>query len=185
LFKSTKIRIVRAKGAIEMNVFETIQKRRSIRKYQNRPIEKEKLTKVLEAARMGPSAANIQPCHFIIVTDTKIRECLRPAYNADWFLKAPAIIVVCANPKESWQRKDGEEYWKVAIAMQNLILTATELGLGTCWVANFDEKELKKSLNIPKDIKVVAITPLGYPDEEKGPAADRNPLEAMVHNEKW
>ncbi len=170
-----------------MDVFEAIQKRRSIRKYQNKPVEKEKITKVLEAARLGPSAANAQPCHFIVVTDSKMRESLRTAYKADWFLKAPAIIVVCANPNMSWRRRDGEEYWKVdgAIAMQNLILTATELGLGTCWIANFDENELKKALNIPKDFKVVAITPLGYPDEEKGPATDRNPLEAIVHSEKW
>ena len=170
-----------------MGVFEAIQKRRSVRKYQNQPVEKEKIAKVLEAARLGPSAANSQPCHFIVVTDSKVRESLRDAYNADWFLKAPVIIVVCANPKESWRRRDGDEYWKVdgAIAMQNLILTATELGLGTCWVVSFDEKELKKSLNIPKDFKVVAMTPLGFPDEIKGPVTDRKPLEAMVHSEKW
>jgi len=173
-----------------MGVFETIQKRRSIRKYQNLPVEKEKIVKVLEAARLGPSAANNQPCHFIVVTDPGIRESLRGAYNRDWFLSAPVIIVVCANPKEAWRRKDGEEYWKVdgAIATQNLVLTATELGLGTCWVAGFEkngEKEIKKALNLPKNLKVVAMTPLGYPNEEKEPATDRKPLQTIVHNEKW
>ncbi len=173
-----------------MDVFEAVQKRRSIRKYQDQPVEKEKLVKVLEAARLGPSANNTQPCHFIVITDPKTRESLRGGYNRDWFLKAPAIIVVCANPKESWRRRDGEEYWKVdaAIAMQNLVLTATELGLGTCWVTDFErngEKEIKKALNIPKDIRVVAMTPLGYHDEKMGPATDRKPLEGMVHSEKW
>ncbi len=170
-----------------MDVFDAIRKRRSIRKYLNQPVEKELIIKVLEAARLGPSAVNAQPCHFIVVTNIKVRESLGNAYNADWFLKAPVIIVVCANPKEAWRRRDGEEYWKVdaAIAMQNMILTATDLGLGTCWVGSFDEKEVKKSLNIPKDFRVVAMTPIGYPDERKGQVTDRKSLEAMVHNEKW
>jgi len=173
-----------------MGVFETIQKRRSIRKYQNLPVEKEKIFKVLEAARLAPSATNAQPCHFIVVTEPAIRESLRCAYNRDWFLSAPVIIVVCANPKEAWRRRDGEEYWKVdgAIAMQNLVLTATELGLATCWVANFEkngEKEIKKALNLPKDLKVIAMTPLGYPDEEKGPITERKTFETIVHTEKW
>lgn len=173
-----------------MGVFEVIQKRRSIRRYQNQSVEKEKIAMVLEAGRLGPSANNTQPCHLIVVTDSKRRESLRSSYNRDWFLKAPVIIVVCVNPKESWHRKDGEEYWKVdaAITMQNMVLTATELQLGTCWVTDFErngEKEMKKALNIPKDIKVVAMTPLGYPDEEIGPATNRKPLAAIVHNEIW
>ena len=72
--------------------------------------------------------------------------------------------------------------------MQNLVLTATDLGLGTCWVAAFErngEEEIKKVLNLPKDLRVIAMTPLGYPDEEKGPIADRKPFETIVHNEKW
>ncbi len=73
----------------------------------------------------------------------------------------------------------------MAIAFQNLVLASTELGLGTCWIANFDENAVKKALNIPKDIRVVAMTPLGYPDEEKGPVTDRKPLEKIVHHEKW
>ena len=170
-----------------MDVSETIEKRRSIRKYQTKPVETEKLNKILQAARLGPSAANVQPCHFIVVTKPEARASLRAAYPAEWFLQAPAIIVVCANPKESWRRKDGEEFWKVdaAIAMQNLVLTSTELGLGTCWMTNFEEKELKKALNIPKEIRAVAMTPLGYPAEEKGPATERKPLNEIVHNEKW
>jgi nitroreductase len=87
----------------------------------------------LEAARQGPSAANKQPCHVIVVTKLEVKEGLRAAYKADWFVQAPTIIVVCADPKGSWRRNDGEEYWKVdaAIAMQNMILASTELGLGS------------------------------------------------------
>ena len=170
-----------------MNVFDILKTRRSIRKYQNKQIENEILNKILEAARLGPSAANLQPCQLMVVTKPEVRENLRKAYNEDWFLKAPTIIVVCVNPKESWRRRDGEEFWKVdaAIAMQNMILTATELGLGTCWVVNFNEKEAKKALEVPKNFKVVAMTPLGYPDEKKEPVTDRKPLEETIHKEKW
>ena len=169
-------------------MFEVLQKRRSIRKYKATLIESEKVTKILEAARLGPSANNQQPCQFIVVKDSAARESLLAAYNADWFAQAPVIIVGCVNPKDAWRRgKFGEEYWKVdlAIAFQNLILASAELGLGTCWVANFDENAVKKALNIPKDIRVVAMTPVGYPDEEKGPPTERKPLEKIVHYEKW
>jgi nitroreductase len=171
-----------------MKVFEALVKRRSIRKYQSKPVETEKITKILEAARIGPSANNQQPCYFIVVTKPEVKENLRDAYKADWFLQAPVIIVCCANPKEAWRRGFmGEEYWKVdaAIAMQNLILVATELELGTCWIANFDEKAAKKVLSIPNEIRVVAMTTVGYPGEEKGSVTDRKPLDKIVHNEKW
>ena len=136
---------------------------------------------------MGPSAGNLQPCQFIVVTDAAVRERLKASYTAEWLGSAPVIIVGCVNPKEAWRRRDKEEYWKVdaAIAMQNLILAATEEGLGTCWTANFDEKAAKKALNIPKEIRVVAMTPLGYPEEEKGLVSDRKPLDKLVHYNQW
>jgi nitroreductase len=172
-----------------LEVLEAIKKRRSIRKFQTKPVENEKINLVLEAARLSPSASNQQPYHFIVITKPEAKESLRAAYepNRQWLMQAPAIIVACANPKESWRRNDGEEYWKVdtAIAMQNLVLASTELGLGTCWISVFNEKEAKKALNIPKDIRVVAMTPLGYPDEALGPVTDRKPLNQIVHYEKW
>lgn len=170
-----------------MSILEILRKRRSIRKYQAKPIENEKLNNILEAARLGPSAGNMQPCQLMVITKPEERESLKRAYNSDWFSKAPVIVAVCANPKEAWKRRDGEEFWKVdaAIAMQNMILAATELGLGTCWVVNFDEKEARKALNVPKDFKVAAMTPLGYPDEELGPVTDRKPLNSILHFEKW
>lgn len=170
-----------------MSILDVLKRRRSIRKYQTKPIEKDKLLKLLEAARLGPSAANMQPCQFIVVTAKEMREKLRASYKNDWFVNAPVIIVGCAKPKEAWRRRDKEEYWKVdvAIAMQNLILAAAEAGLGTCWIAAFDEKSAKKALDIPKDVRVVAMTPLGYPDEEKGLITDRKPLENIVHYDKW
>jgi len=170
-----------------MNVSEAIRTRRSIRRYEKRPVEKEKLLKVLEAARLAPSAANRQPWSFIVVTDDKMKESLKSTYDRDWFISAPVIIVACASPEEAWVRRDGEEYWKVdiSIAVQNLILAAWEEGLGTCWIGAFDEGEAKRALGIPPNIRVVAMTPLGYPAEQKGPIHDRKPLEEIIHYEHW
>jgi len=170
-----------------MDVFDAIRTRRSIRKYMDKPVEEEKLLKVLEAARLAPSAVNRQPWRFIVVRDKEIREALRSAYDRDWFVSAPVIIVACAVPSEGWVRWDGEEFWRVdvAIAMQNLILAAWNEGLGTCWIGAFKEEEVKKVLGIPPDVRVVAMTPLGYPAEEKGPVTNRKPLEEIVKYDRW
>jgi nitroreductase len=171
----------------KMDMFEVIRTRRSIRKYIDKPVEKEKLLRVLEAARLAPSAVNRQPWDFIVITDPKIKEEMKSAYSRDWFYSAPVIIVACASPSKAWVRKDGEEYWKVdaAIAMQNLVLAAWAEGLGTCWIGAFDEQEVKKTLGIPPEIRVVAMTPLGYPAEKKEPVTDRKPLSEIVHYDHW
>jgi nitroreductase len=170
-----------------LDVFEAVRTRRSIRAYQDKPVEKEKLTEVLEAGRLSPSAVNYQPWHFIAVTDKVARESLLPAYNHKWFVDAPAIIVACALPENAWSRQDDEEYWKVdvSIALQSMILAARGLGLGTCWIGAFNEEEVKKALGIPKEVRVVAMTPLGYAAEQKGPVVDRKHLDEIVHSDRW
>ena len=102
-------------------------------------------------------------------------------------MNAPVIIVACVSPDEAWVRWDGEAFWQVdtAIAVQDMILVARELGLGTCWIGAFDEKKVKEALGIPTDIRVVALFPLGYPAEAKGVATERKPLEEIVHYEHW
>jgi nitroreductase len=92
-----------------LDVFDAIKTRRSVRGYTKKSVEKKKLLKVLEAARLAPSAANRQPWNFVVVTDAKIKESLKSAYNRDWFISAPVIIVGCANPNNGWT-KEGEEY---------------------------------------------------------------------------
>ncbi len=170
-----------------MEFYELVKRRRSIRAYRPDPFEEDKLLRILEAGRLAPSAANRQPWHFIVVRDPTKKELLRRGYNRDWFVKAPVIIVVCADPSEAWRRRDGEEYWKVdaAIAMEHIVLAAANEGLGACWIGAFDEKAVKEVLGIPEHIRVVAMTPLGYPAEEKGPVTDRKPLEEIVHYDGW
>ncbi|MCW4005457.1 MAG: nitroreductase family protein [Candidatus Bathyarchaeota archaeon] len=170
-----------------MDVFEAVQARRSIRSYQDKPVEEEQLQKLLEAARLSPSAVNRQPCEFIVIQAPEAKQRMQQAYPKNWFFTAPLIIVACADPQKAWQKKDNEEIWKIdaAIALQSLVLTATAQGLGTCWVCAFDEEKTKEILGIPSNIKVVAMTPVGYPAEEKGAITDRKPVSEMVHYNRW
>ncbi len=170
-----------------MEFYEVVKRRRSIRKYKTTPVEEDKIARVLEAGRLAPSAANRQPWHFIVVKNPKVKEELRKAYNRDWFVNAPVIVVVCADPTKAWKRADGEEFWKVdaAIAMEHIVLAATNEGLGTCWICAFNEAEVKKVLRIPEHIRIVAMTPLGYPDEVKGEVTDRKPMNEILHYDGW
>lgn len=170
-----------------MNVMDVIKTRRSIRKYSSKLIEKEKIEKILEAGRLSPSAANRQPWHFLVITAKELKTRLSEAYSSEWFVSAPVILIVCADPNAAWCRSDGEDYWKVdaAIAMQSMILEAWEGGLGTCWIAAFKEDPVKQILEIPPHIRVVAMTPLGYPDEEKGEVTDRKLRNEIVHFDGW
>lgn len=172
---------------IDLDVFETVKTRRSIRSYQDKPVEEEKLAKILEAARLAPSAVNLQPCSYVVVTDKAVRQRLSQAYSRSWFAQAPVIIVACATPEKAWKRNDGEEFWKIdaAIALQTLVLAATAEGLGTCWIGAFDEKKAKDALDIPKNVRVVAMTPIGYPAETKPPVTERKPLTELIHYNKW
>jgi nitroreductase len=152
-----------------MKVLEAIQKRRSVRKYKEDPIPEEALLRVLEAARLAPSGKNYQPWKFIIVKDKELKEKLAQASAGQFFIaRAPVIIVGCGFPDNCYARMG--RYMKswsvdVTIALEHLILQAQEEGLGTCWIGSFEEEEVKAILNVPEDVKVLALTPLGYPDE--------------------
>jgi nitroreductase len=123
----------------------------------------------------------------LVVRDPLVRESLRASYGQNWFVNAPLIIVVCADPISAWVRRDGEEYWKVdaTIALQDMILCATEEGLGTCWIGAFNEEAAHKVLKIPEKIRIVAMTPVGYADERKEPVSARKPLNEITHYEHW
>jgi nitroreductase len=168
-----------------LEVFEAIRRRRSIRKYKQKVVEKEKLLKILEAARLAPSAMNRQPYAFVVTSDKETIEKISSVCNQKW--EAPTIIVVCAFPELAWVRDDGEEYWKAdaAVAMNSMSLQACSEGLGTCWIAAFEEEKVKTILGIIPEARVVAMTPLGYPAEKKGLITNRKRVEELVHYEKW
>ena len=170
-----------------MDLYDAIRTRRSIRAYKPDPIEPAKLDRILEAGRLAPSACNLQPWAFVLIADPAIRKDFKKVYKQPWICDAPVILIVCADTAKAWKRWDGQEYWQAdcAIAMQNMISAATALGLGTCWIAAFDEPACAKLLNLPAHIRPVAITPIGYADEAKDPVSDRLDLSDIVHRERW
>lgn len=171
---------------MNMNFLELAEKRHSCRAYQSTPIEDEKLEQVLEAVRLAPSATNLQPYRFIVAHTAGREAELNRVYYQPWFVEAPIVICACAIPSAAWRRPDGKYYTDVdvAIAMDHLILAATDLGLGTCWVASFDVKAAHDVLGIPPGIEPVAFTPLGYPADELEPK-ERKPLSDLIRYEKW
>ncbi len=169
-----------------MNVMEAIRQRRSIRAYQDRPVEEEKLQAVLEAARLAPSASNRQEWRYIIVRDAAMRSQLAEAANGQKFVgEAPVVIVACAKT-DGHKMTCGEACYPidVAISLDHITLKAAEEGLGTCWIGAFDQPAVKKLLNIPEDIRVVELMPLGYPAYEPAERS-RLSLDEIVVQEKW
>ena len=145
-----------------MDVFEAIQERRSIRAYQDKPVPMEKLEKILEAARLAPSARNVEPWHFIAVTDAEKRKILSKGKYAKFCAEAPVVIAACGDKKASpdWYTID------VALAVENMILTAINEGLSTCCVGSFDEKEVKATLGVSDNFEVVLLLAVGYSREK-------------------
>jgi nitroreductase len=150
-----------------MNVFEAIQARYSVRAYQDKPVEQEKLDRILEAARLAPSAANRQEWRFVVVRDAGKRAQLMDAAGGQQFVgQAPVVIVACGKHDGRIMRCGQACYpIDVAIALEHIALQAVEEGLGTCWIGAFDEAAAKKVCGIPEtdEIRVIELMPLGYP----------------------
>jgi len=166
-----------------MELSQLIEHRFSVRRYKSDSVEKDKLIKVLEAGRMAPSAVNYQPWHFIVVEEKEKLNRLYSVYARSWIQQAPLIIVACADHSQSWKRSsDGKDSSDidVAIAIDHMTLMATEQGLGTCWVCNFNASECARILNLPSSVEPVALIPLGYPDATS-PKKQRKNLKEIVH----
>lgn len=168
-----------------MEVFEAIRVRRSVRRYSGDPIPMEVLAELVSAAVLAPSAGNTQPWRFIVVRDRKLREGLvAAAYGQTFLAEAPAVIVVCADLDRARRayRQRGETLYclqDTAAAIQNLLLAATAKGLGTCWVGAFDEGEVAELLGLPRELRPVALVPVGRPGEQPQ-ARPRRPLTEVV-----
>ena len=162
-----------------MNVLDAIATRKSIRAYQPTPIEPGKLAQLLEAVRQAPSAANNQPLQFYIIQTEAIKAQLKPVLDDAWLFTAPMIVCGCYNKNQSYKDR-GREFGEidVIIAMDHLILAATSLGLGTCWVGSFNTAGVRKVLDLPDYIVPVVLTPLGYP-AEVGNTTARKPVNQL------
>ena len=169
-----------------MDVLSAIQGRRSIRQYSSQPIEDIKLNKVLEAARLSPSANNRQSCKFVIVKDNETRANLAEAAGGQLFVgQAPVILVACGTDPDSIMMCGQHQYTvDLSIATAYMILEAYEQGLGTCWLGSFDEKRVKEILGIPEGIRVVAMSPLGYPTDSPAERPRKN-LDEIVCYERY
>jgi nitroreductase len=160
-----------------MSFAELIAQRQSIRAYSPQAVEEESLRLVLEAGCRAPSACNVQPLVFIVCKDAERIKSLASVYSREWFLSAPIVIAVCCDYSLAWKRAyDGKNYGDVdaAIAMDHMILAATELGLGTCWIAAFDPAAARGAFNLPEHIAPVVLTTLGYPAQTPAPRPRKN-----------
>ncbi|RLF28465.1 MAG: nitroreductase [Thermoplasmata archaeon] len=162
-----------------MNVFDAINKRRSIRRYIEKPVEDEKLLRLLQAARLAPSAKNRQNWEFIVIRNKEIKEALVPVcYGQRFISKAPVVIAGVADPKLRWYKLD------MGIAFEHIALEAVELGLGTCWIGAFDEKKVSRILNLPNNLETVILMTVGYP-QEIPPPTPRKKLDEITHYELY
>ena len=151
-----------------MNFLELVRNRYSCRAYQSRNVEKEKLDYIMECVRLAPSAVNKQPWRFHLVCDEEERAKLQQCYSRDWFNTAPLYIVASVLHDEEWVRADGKHHGDIdiAIAVEHLCLAATEQGLATCWVCNFDVQRCKELLGFPENEEPAVVVPLGYAADE-------------------
>jgi len=165
-----------------MSFIDTVLSRRSVRRYEKQDIPKDVLDKILEAGRQAPSAGNKQPWHFIVLSDYDIKEKLS---HGKWntFVKDSAVTIVgCGYIGDEYGRK-----WStvdISIALQNMVIAAWGLGIGSCWIGDFKEAEVKRLLNIPEDRKVIALVTFGYP-AEKIESRQKKPMDEIVSYNKF
>ncbi len=173
-----------------MDLLDAIAKRRSVRNYKKQDLPSGTVEKLLEAARLAPSAGNVQPWEFVVASTQKTKMSLsQAAFGQKSLQEASVVIVVCADEKraaESYGDRGKTLYClqDTAAAIQNILLTACSLGLGSCWIGAFKEDEIRKVINAPKDMRPVALIPVGYPNESPN-ARPRRPVSEIMHKETF
>ena len=173
-----------------MEIPEAILKRKSIRAYTPKGLTDEELGVLIKAATSAPSAGNMQPWGFVAVRDRSTKESLVEAAHGQSFIaSAPVVLVVCTDSARTTPRygERGEMLYclqDTAAAIENIMITATHNGLGTCWIGAFDEGMAAEAVKLPKSIRPVAMIPIGYPDQDPSPRA-RRPLKEVLHMDHW
>ncbi len=168
-----------------MTQYEIIQHRVSVRGFEAREIEAEKLVHILNAGRLAPSACNFQPWRFMVLQSADALAKVRALYDREWFATAPTVIALCGWHDLAWRRGDGKLHVDidVAIAADHMSLAAIEEGLGTCWVCAFDAAAFSRVFKLPPELEPIALLPIGYPDASAGevrPPTTRKPLKEVV-----
>lgn len=150
-----------------MKLDEIIQLRRSARKFKDQSVDKEFIDEIIESARLAPSAVNFQPWKFYICRSEEAKKIVRQSYPREWFNSAPLYILACGDHQQSWKRScDGKDHLDIdiAIAVEHMVLKITELGLGTCWVCNFNPQTVKEGLQLIENEEPIVLLPVGYPE---------------------
>jgi nitroreductase len=171
------------KEEVGMNFQELIRRRYSVRAYRPEPVSEEALERVLEAGRLAPTAANRQPFRVVVLHAAGRQEALARLYDRRWFTQAPVVLCVCGVPEEAWVRRDGRSHLDVdaAIVMDHLILAATDEGLGTCWIANFDVGAAREVFAVRAGEVPLLLTPLGHAADQPKPR-ERRRLDELVRH---
>ena len=175
---------------------EILNMRYSCRDYDSRPVSEGDLTAICEAARLAPSACNSQTWRFVVIRNRNLisricDEAMRPVIRNQWMKEAPVFIAGCSKldivANRIGSAVTGIEYYQIdlGIAMEHMVLKATELGLGTCWIGWFREEKIKEILGIPGSIRVTALLTVGYPGNEASAKRKRKSLEEIVYRDKW
>jgi len=168
-----------------MDVSQAIRCRYSCRSYEDKPLEKEKLDTILEAARQAPSAKNLQDWRFVAVTEKETRKKLAAAANDQTFLEnAGAIVVACTVSDHVMRCGQAIGPIDVAIAIEHMCLQATELGLTTCWIGSFYPDKVRPIVGIPDDVTIIELLAIGYPADSPKEHR-REPIEKIVSFERW
>jgi nitroreductase len=171
----------------QMAIYETIAARKSVRAFQETDVPEEVLLRVLNAARLAPSARNRQEWRFVVVRDPATRLKLAEAANRQRFVGEAPVVIACCAETDGHLMACGQACYPidVAIAMDHLSLCAAAEGLGTCWIGAFNEAQVKEILGIPAGVRVVELMPLGYPKDPAPVTKPRLPLETIVKRERW
>ncbi len=164
-----------------MEFQELIAQRYSVRVYKPDDVPSNMIDKILEAARLAPTAANRQSFKLFVIKTAGFKDELKNIYHQEWFTQAPYVIGICGIPEGNWIRKDGKNYADVdsAIVMDHVILAATNMGLGTCWIGAFDPNAARKFLELPQEMEPIAFTPIGYPADHVR-IKKRKPIDKLV-----
>jgi nitroreductase len=175
---------------VDMDFYEVVRTRRSVRAYRPDPVSQDVLARVLDAARIAPSGSNRQPTRFIVVSNEETKQKLIPmCHNQAFIATAPIAVVACGSDIKYNRGEWMERYAMivdVAIAVDHLTLAARAEGLGTCWIGSFNNDQLKEFFSLPEDVDVVALTPLGYPEGDAFTEPEgRIPLQEFVRWERW
>ncbi len=170
-----------------MDVYTAISTRKSVRAFQDRDVPEELVLRLLEAARLAPSASNRQEWRFVVVRNQETRKRLAIAANRQMFVGEAPVLIICCAETDGHVMTCGQQCYPidVAIAIDHLTLCAVSEGLGTCWIGAFDERKVKEILDIPKGIRIVELLPLGYPQDPSPVKKFRFPIQKIVKHERW